>query len=122
MRACSQRSKPAATGRQQKATDIALTPAACYPLYPTVAKRGALPAAGPLFDLTPIASATNRRRIRRAMQMFRMREFVRMGTPEQVTAFRQLWIERGAGDDATSGCRRGSMSPTIRSSAAPAAC
>ncbi|TIU26443.1 MAG: hypothetical protein E5W34_04250, partial [Mesorhizobium sp.] len=28
----------------QKATDVALTPAACYPLYPTVAARGPVPA------------------------------------------------------------------------------
>ena len=28
------------------------------------------------------------------MQMFRMREYVRIGTPEQVTAFRAMWLER----------------------------
>ena len=37
--------------KEQKATDIALTPAACYPLYPTIAKRGPLPKAGGLYDL-----------------------------------------------------------------------
>ncbi len=36
---------------EQKATDIVLTPAACYPLYPTIAKRGNLPEKGGLFDL-----------------------------------------------------------------------
>lgn len=35
----------------QKATEIVLTPAACYPLYPTIARRGALPEGGGLFDL-----------------------------------------------------------------------
>ncbi|MDP1159587.1 hypothetical protein, partial [Klebsiella variicola] len=29
------------------------------------------------------------------MQLFRMREYVRMGTPEQVMAFRNDWMERG---------------------------
>ena len=31
--------------------EIVLTPAACYPLYPTAAKRGPLPADGLIFDL-----------------------------------------------------------------------
>ncbi len=35
----------------QAATDIALTPAACYPLYPIAAERGPLPPEGLLFDL-----------------------------------------------------------------------
>ena len=29
------------------------------------------------------------------MQLFRMREYVRFGTPEQVTEFRATWLERG---------------------------
>ena len=29
------------------------------------------------------------------MQLYRMREYVHMGTPEQVLAFRELWLERG---------------------------
>ena len=29
------------------------------------------------------------------MQMFRMREYVRIGTPEQVRAFRETWLQRG---------------------------
>jgi hypothetical protein len=35
----------------QRVTDIVLAPAACYPLYPAVAKRGPLPKPGLLFDL-----------------------------------------------------------------------
>ena len=34
-----------------KATDLALTPAACYPLYPLAASRVAVPAAGLKFDV-----------------------------------------------------------------------
>lgn len=37
--------------KEQKATDVVLTPAACYPLYPVIARRGPLPAGGGLFDL-----------------------------------------------------------------------
>ena len=29
------------------------------------------------------------------MQLFRMREYVRMGSPEQVLAFRESWLARG---------------------------
>ena len=29
------------------------------------------------------------------MQLFRMREYVRFGTPDQVTEFRASWLERG---------------------------
>src|SRR5665213_711451 len=36
---------------EQCCTDIALTPAACYPLYPMLAAQGALPAQGRLFDV-----------------------------------------------------------------------
>jgi seryl-tRNA synthetase len=34
-----------------KATDLALTPAACYPLYPLAASRGAVPASSLRFDV-----------------------------------------------------------------------
>jgi hypothetical protein len=33
------------------ASDLVLTPAACYPLYPLTAARGAIPAAGHKFDV-----------------------------------------------------------------------
>ena len=79
----------------QRATDIVLTPAACYPVYPMLARRGVLPADGALVDVLswcfrrePSAEPTR-------MQMFRMREYVRVGSPEQVSAFRTEWLERG---------------------------
>jgi seryl-tRNA synthetase len=82
------------TGGQQ-ATEVVLTPAACYPLYPAVARRGALPEAGGLFDLYSYCFRHEPSQDPARMQMFRMREYVRMGTPEQVMAFREAWIERG---------------------------
>ncbi|MGY4228151.1 hypothetical protein ACVMIH_005512 [Bradyrhizobium sp. USDA 4503] len=36
----------------QQATNVVLTPAACYPLYPTVAARGPVPDDGVLFELS----------------------------------------------------------------------
>ena len=79
----------------QEATDVVLAPAACYPLYPTVAKRGPLPDNGRLYDLQSYCFRREPSREMTRMQMFRMREYVRIGTPEQVTEFRQLWLDRG---------------------------
>ncbi len=56
------------------------------------------------------------------MQLFRMREYVRMGTPSEVMAFRQDWMERGTKLMEEVGLPSRSMSPTTRSSAAPDAC
>lgn len=79
----------------QKATNIVLTPAACYPLYPTVAKRGNLPMAGGLYDLQSYCFRHEPSNDPARQQLFRMREYVRMGTEAQVTEFRQLWMDRG---------------------------
>ncbi len=79
----------------QKMTDVVLTPAACYPLYPTVARRGPLPADGLVFDLNSYCFRHEPSREPTRMQMFRMREYVRIGAPDQVVAFRAMWLERG---------------------------
>lgn len=81
--------------KDQKATDMVLTPAACYPLYPTVSKRGALPATGGIFDLQSYCFRHEPSKEPTRMQLFRMREFVRMGRPEEVVEFRQMWMDRG---------------------------
>lgn len=81
--------------REQKATDIALTPAACYPLYPTIAKRGALPVTGGLYDLQSYCFRHEPSKEPTRQQMFRMREYVCMGTEAHVTEFRQTWMDRG---------------------------
>lgn len=82
---------------QQALSEIALTPAACYPLYPLAAKRGNLPREGRLFDILSYCFRHEPSKEATRMQMFRMREFVRMGTPDEVMDFRQLWIERAGG-------------------------
>jgi seryl-tRNA synthetase len=79
----------------QQATDIAFTPAACYPLYPTVAQRGPLPEDGLLFALSSYCFRHEPSQDPARMQLFRQREYVRIGTEEQVRAFQQLWIDRG---------------------------
>jgi seryl-tRNA synthetase len=77
------------------AADLVLTPAACYPVYPLVASRGDVPAKGLLFD---VASDCFRREPSRdldRLQSFRMREYVCVGTPEQIDDFRRRWMARG---------------------------
>lgn len=71
-----------------------LTPAACYPLYPIVASRGALPADGATVDVASWCFRHEPSEDPARMQMFRMREYVRIGSPEQVLAFRQHWLDR----------------------------
>jgi seryl-tRNA synthetase len=75
-------------------TDLVLTPAACYPVYPMVAARGDVPAHGVLFD---VSSYCFRREVTYEvgrMQAFRMREYVCIGSPQAAVAFRTRWIER----------------------------
>lgn len=79
----------------QQATDIVLTPAACYPLYPVIAARGPLPEGGVTFDLQSYCFRREPSDEPTRMQLFRMREYVRSGTPEQVRAFREQWMELG---------------------------
>ncbi|MCE1235221.1 MAG: amino acid--[acyl-carrier-protein] ligase [Hyphomicrobiales bacterium] len=79
----------------QQPTDLVLTPAACYPLYPTVAAKGPVPADGLLFDLKSYCFRHEPSKEPTRMQFFRMRENVRIGTAEQVSDFRERWLERG---------------------------
>lgn len=80
---------------EQAATDVVMTPAACYPVYPTIARRGALPGEGKLIDVFSYCFRHEPSIDPARMQMFRMREYIRIGTPEQVVAFRETWLERG---------------------------
>lgn len=79
----------------QSPTDLVLTPAACYPLYPAVAAKGAVPEAGLLFDLKSYCFRHEPSKEPTRMQLFRMRENVCIGTADQVTEFRERWLERG---------------------------
>jgi len=81
--------------KDQQATDIVLTPAACYPLYPTVAKRGAISKDGALYDLQSYCFRHEPSKDPARQQLFRMREYVCMGSEKHVTDFRQSWMDRG---------------------------
>jgi len=77
-------------------TDLSLMPAACYPVYPAIAKRGRLPAGGVfveagggwVFRHEPSWDPARR-------QMFRQHELVRIGEPDVVLAWRDEWAQRG---------------------------
>ncbi|HKP59641.1 MAG TPA: amino acid--[acyl-carrier-protein] ligase [Polyangiales bacterium] len=77
----------------QSITDVVLAPAACHPLYPTCSGR--LPANGRLFDLTSYCFRHEPSDDPARMQAFRMREHVRLGTPDDVRAWRDSWRTRG---------------------------
>ncbi len=76
------------------AADLVLTPAACYPIYPLVASRGEVPPAGLVFDVAGDCFRREPSRDLDRLQSFRMREFVCIGTPEQIDAFRRRWMAR----------------------------
>ncbi|MFL6695289.1 MAG: amino acid--[acyl-carrier-protein] ligase [Ramlibacter sp.] len=74
-------------------TDVMLTPAACYPVYPTFS--GLLPEGGKLvtvmnwvFRHEPSDEPTR-------LQHFRMREYIRVGHPDEVVKWRDAWLQRG---------------------------
>jgi seryl-tRNA synthetase len=79
----------------QHMTDLVLTPAACYPVYPAIAARGRLPSGGVTIDAggayvfrhEPSGDPAR-------MQMFHQREIVRIGEPERVQQWRDAWRER----------------------------
>jgi seryl-tRNA synthetase len=76
------------------AADLVLTPASCYPIYPIAAARGAAPASGYMFDVGCDCFRREPSRDLDRMQSFRMREFVRIGSADQIFDFRAGWIEK----------------------------
>jgi seryl-tRNA synthetase len=77
-----------------RATDLVLTPAACYPLYPLAAARGAAPAGALKFDVESYCFRREASHEIDRFQAFRMREFVCMGSPRQAFDFRSRWLAR----------------------------
>jgi seryl-tRNA synthetase len=76
------------------ATDLVLSPAACYPVYPLVASRGNVPADGLVFDVACDCFRREPSKMLDRLQSFRMREYVRIGTPAQVDEFRRAWLSK----------------------------
>ncbi len=82
----------------QEMTDLVLTPAACYPVYPAIAARGPLAPGGVTVDAggsyvfrhEPSGDPAR-------LQAFHQREIVRLGEPETVAAWREEWRDRALG-------------------------
>lgn len=80
----------------QHMTDLALVPAACYPVYPAIAAQGPLAPGGVFVDAggswvfrhEPSHDPARR-------QMFHQHELVRIGEPDQVLEWRDEWSQRG---------------------------
>src|SRR5579863_2157089 len=75
-------------------SDLVLSPAACYPVYPIVATRGQLPVGGLQFDIEADVFRHEPSRSLDRLQSFRMREFVRIGSPQEILEFRESWMAR----------------------------
>src|SRR5581483_7767817 len=76
------------------AADLVLAPAACYPVYPLAASRGQIPARGLLFDVACDCFRREPSQMLDRLQSFRMREYVCIGTPDQIQDFRARWMKR----------------------------
>jgi seryl-tRNA synthetase len=74
--------------------DLVLSPAACYPVYPLAADRGPVPAEGLLFDVACDCFRHEPSKDLDRLQSFRMREYVRIGSPAQIADFRERWMAR----------------------------
>jgi seryl-tRNA synthetase len=77
-----------------EAADLVLSPAACYPVYPLAASRGHVPAGGLIFDVACDCFRREPSKMLDRLQSFRMREYVRIGTPAQIQDFRARWMKR----------------------------
>ncbi|MFZ6733139.1 amino acid--[acyl-carrier-protein] ligase [Undibacterium sp. Ji42W] len=77
----------------QTMTAVCLTPAACYPVYPSF--TGTVPAEGRLVDMQNWVFRNEPSPEPTRMQSFRVREFVRVGTPDMVVEWRDIWLQRG---------------------------
>jgi seryl-tRNA synthetase len=104
------------------ATDLVLTPAACYPLYPLAEARGRVPAGALKFDVASYCFRRESTHEIDRLKAFRMREFVCMGSPQQALDFRTRWLERSQGitdDLALPDCRIAPASDPFFGRAAP---
>jgi seryl-tRNA synthetase len=75
-----------------RAAPVVLVPAACYPVYPTLAGR--LPRGGRLVDVMSYCFRHEPSDDPARMQMFRMHEHVRAAEPEAVVEWREMWLHR----------------------------
>lgn len=74
-------------------TESMLLPAACYPVYPVFS--GLLPDGGRLVTVRNWCYRHEPSDEPTRLQSFRMREYIRVGAPDDVHAWRNAWLERG---------------------------
>ena len=74
------------------ATEVMMTPAACYPLYPTA--TGTLPEGGRTVDLRAFVFRHEPSADPARMLIFRQREYVRLGSPQEAFEHRDYWLKR----------------------------
>jgi len=77
-----------------KPAAVMMTPAICYPLYPTAAGTR-LPEGGRRVDLQGYAFRHEPSDDPARLQIFRMHEYVRLGTPDEALEHRQFWLDLG---------------------------
>jgi seryl-tRNA synthetase len=73
-------------------TDVALPPAACYPVYPTL--EGRLPEGGRTLEVQNHCFRHEPSGDPARLQLFRMHEVIRVGRADEVLAWRAAWLER----------------------------
>lgn len=78
---------------EHRMSDAVVLPAVCYQVYPQL--EGAKLEQACLFDITGYCYRHERSHEPGRMRSFRMREFVRLGEPEEVREWREAWLERG---------------------------
>jgi len=74
--------------------DLVLSPAACYPVYPLVSSRSPIPVSGLRFDVACDCFRHEPSGQLDRLQSFRMREYVCIGSPQQIRSFLDSWLER----------------------------
>jgi seryl-tRNA synthetase len=77
-----------------RASDLVLTPAACYPLYAALAGRGAAPPNGWTVEVQGACFRREPSDDPARMQSFSMQEVVHVGAPLSVLTFRDDWVVR----------------------------
>lgn len=79
----------------QSMTELVLTPAACYPVYPAIAARGPVPEGGVTVDAGGAYVFRHEPSEDPArLQMFHQHEMVRIGEPDTVMGWREDWRDR----------------------------
>ncbi len=81
--------------RDLAATEVMMTPAACYPLYPTA--TGTLPERGRTVDLRAFVFRHEPSMDPARMLIFRQREYVRLGSAQEALEHRDYWLKRAEG-------------------------